>query len=506
MINVSATYNTIISNGGHYEWQIINNATTIGKDKILSGSIESAAFDKLTVGKTCSAQLNLTLRDVTLDSNYPLEVQFRAVNDTQQSSWEDRGYFYIDTIKKSPYSSITEVTAFDGMMLLDGLTYDSWTSVTTATVVNWAEIWTYTSLGLTIYDLITNSPVALTNIPNLGKGGTSLRELLGYVGTIYGGNFVISPSASGGILELIQPYNAPANTANIGDAVQTFDAGSTMTVKRVRLWLDNKTYYLEPTGYTEAQWLALGGYCIDVSLPFYATQSIAHSIYTNFVNKTFVPFTANGAYVDPKYEVGDGITFHTASPITSIIASHTLNMNALSPSDIQFAGEDIINDQHPYQDPTDKDMQYDIARIKDALNISGNDMSFPGDLSIAGDLNVTGSIDFGATASETAAVTVATASTSGITISSQTWRRFGKVCVGTIAFYGTINAGGNADFSIISAWRSPQEVFGVGYYSQTPLVARMYANSATLRVRNASGTARTATSSDPFMISVTYIQ
>lgn len=101
---------------------------------------------------------------------------------------------------------------------------------------------------------------------------------------------------------------------------------------------------------------------------------------------------------------------------------------------------------------------------------------------------------------------VATASTSGITLSSQTWRRFGKVCVGTIAFYGTIGAGGNVDFSITSAWRSPQEVFGVGYYSQSPLIARMYANSATLRVRNASGTDRTATSSDPFIVSVTYIQ
>lgn len=130
----------------------------------------------------------------------------------------------------------------------------------------------------------------------------------------------------------------------------------------------------------------------------------------------------------------------------------------------------------------------------------------PADLTVSGNIHLSGSLEFGTTPSETSATDVATASTSGITISSQTWRRFGKVCEATIAFYGTISAGGNVNFSIASGWRAPQESFGIGYYSESPLVVRMYANSATMRVRNASGTSRTASSSDPFMVSITYIQ
>lgn len=93
---------------------------------------------------------------------------------------------------------------------------------------------------------------------------------------------------------------------------------------------------------------------------------------------------------------------------------------------------------------------------------------------------------------------------SGITIGSQAAVKYGKVVVLSFTFYGTINAGTQATFSIASGWRPAAQTFGCGYYSQTPLVVRAY-TGGDLYVRNASGTNRTAPSTDPFSVSVTYV-
>ena len=116
MISVSTTYNNIISAGGQYEWQIINGASTFSKVNLISGKITRTAYEQLSIGNVLSAQLELELRDVTVDTTSPLRIQFRATDGSTSSSWYDKGYFFVDTVESSPYSDITKITAFDAML------------------------------------------------------------------------------------------------------------------------------------------------------------------------------------------------------------------------------------------------------------------------------------------------------------------------------------------------------------------------------------------------------
>ena len=368
MISVSTSYNNIISTGGHYEWQVINGANTYGKDDIVTGTIKTAVYEKLSIGNTIAAELNLTLRGVSgISTSDPLEVQFRAVADALTSAWYTKGIFYIDTIESSPYSEIVQITAFDAMLKseVDFMPTGSYVPMTSAQV--YSQI--VTDMGVSSHSAtstwLTNNPVTLSNAPNVGVGGTTDRDMLSYLGIMYVGNWVISPQNE---LKLVFADLAAANTVTVGDAVQSMDASPSDTVERVKLWLDNSTYYLAPTGITEAQWLALGGICIEAHLPFYATQDLASIIYNAFRLKTYYPYTATGAYIDPKYEVGDGISLDATNPFSSFIASQTLTMDGISPSDAEFKGEEKVNSLYPYVSSVQRDTIYQVSKAQDTAD------------------------------------------------------------------------------------------------------------------------------------------
>lgn len=369
MISVSSSYNAITSTSGSaYEWQVINGANTYGKDKIVTGTIKTAVYEKLSIGNTIAAELNLTLRGVSgISTSDPLEVQFRAVAGVLTSSWYTKGIFYIDTIESSPYSEIVQITAFDAMLKseVDFMPTGSYVPMTTAQV--YSQI--VTDMGVSSHSAtntwLTNNPVTLSNAPNVGVGGTTDRDMLSYLGIMYVGNWVISPQNE---LKLVFADLAAANTVTVGDAVQSMDASPSDTVERVKLWLDSNTYYLAPTGITEAQWLALGGICIEAHLPFYATQALASTIYNAFRLKTYYPYTATGAYIDPKYEVGDGISLDATNPFSSFIASQTLTMDGISPSDVEFKGEEKVNSLYPYVSSVQRDTIYQVSKAQDTAD------------------------------------------------------------------------------------------------------------------------------------------
>ncbi len=377
MITVSQTYQDILDDGGQYEWQIINGASTFSKVNLISGKITRTCYEQLSIGNVISAQLELELRDVTVDTDSILQVQFRTTDGSTNSSWYTKGYFFIDTLEASPYSEITKITAFDALLKTetDFMPTGSYIPMTAHDVA----VMIATDIGVPLEkntnDLLVNNPFTLNNAPNVGVGGTTDREMLSYIGIIYGGNWVITygtyldadlNEVEGYVLTLNLPYVLPTNTATVGDAVVSFDASEIETVKRIKLWLDHDTYYLAPIGYTEEQWLALGGRCIEAKLPFYATQAIATDLLSKFNDISFYPYIAQEAYIDPKYEVCDGVSFKTSDIVTSIIASFTVTLNPLAPSDIEFQQEDKVNSLYPYISSVQRSTLYQVTQATEA--------------------------------------------------------------------------------------------------------------------------------------------
>ena len=381
MISVNATYTTILSNGGQFEWQIVNGANTFTKANLMSGSISSTLCKGVAIGSTISAQLDISLYDVTVDTTNPLVVQFRATDGTNDSSWYTKGTFYIDTLETSPYTDVTKITAFDSMLMTEYVYQlsGSWTAVTDLVVLNKITGFIGISLESATQTLFSNNPKTLTNAPNIGEDGTTAREVLSYIGALRGGNWRITPDNK---LQLIILSTSPTNTANIGDAVTDIDAAPAETVKKVRVWINDTEFYAFPelpitdhslnpiTTHTleeicirasdwAVEWEQLTGRTIDVQIPFWCDYAAAKAIFTQFKDLVFYPYNSSKAFVPPEYEIGDGIVIKTT---TSIIASQTIEISPLAASSVELKKDEMINSLYPYKAPFKRKTNYQMSK------------------------------------------------------------------------------------------------------------------------------------------------
>lgn len=369
MINVSTTYDNLIANGGQYEWQIVNGANTYDKTNIMNGTITQTQFQEFSVGNVVAAELDLNLWNTpSVDTSSPLSVQFRATDGSSTSAWYTKGIFFIDTIESSPYSEVTHITAFDAMLKTEVvyLKTGTWTETDSYSVLSRIASDIGVSIEAATQSVISDDPITMSNAPDMGENGTTDREMLSIIGVLHGCNFIIDSS---GNLKAIWSTGTIANTANIGDAVVSFDASPAETVTRVKIWLNSSTYFRKPSaddGVTDEAFDAMAGLCLEAECPYYAEQIVANNLHTMFNGYTNKPYTAQGAYADPKYEIGDGITI---KDVTSIIANQTLNIDPLAPSDLEIRGEEILQSYYPYISPVHREVVRSEERTQASITV-----------------------------------------------------------------------------------------------------------------------------------------
>lgn len=364
MISVNTNYTNLRDSGANIEWRIVNGSNTFTVANLISGTLSAGCMEKVSIGNCFSAELDLTLWGVTVDTSNPLVLQFRASGGT---TWYSKGTFYIDTLEKSPYTEETEIKAFDAMLKTEVgyMATNVWVNTTDLEVVNNIASDLGVAIdGNTFLDLDSN-PIALTHAPHIGENGTTDREMLSYIATMRGGNWIIDSNNS---LRLIYPSNAPANTANVDLAVVNFAASETLTVSKVKVNVDSETYYLAPSNISEDAWKALAGYCIEVKLPFYGSQAVADALLTQYNGKSFVPYQSEGAYVDPKYEIGDGVRFQKGTTYyTTLIANQIIDIGWLCPSDLYLKDEEKLDSLYPYLSPRERETLYQFEELQSAV-------------------------------------------------------------------------------------------------------------------------------------------
>ena len=119
-------------------------------------------------------------------------MQFRLNNGTQQSEWLPKGTFFIDT--RDEGNGVLSIDAFDPMLKCDQSFTTSgeqgtWPR-TDITVVN--QI--CSRIGVTLDSRTAAIITAGYTIqyPGFGEGAYSMRELLGFIGSMYAGNWIIT--------------------------------------------------------------------------------------------------------------------------------------------------------------------------------------------------------------------------------------------------------------------------------------------------------------------------
>ena len=357
MINVSALYNSIVSGGGHFEWRIANDETidentVIVVDTLVDGKVNPVLFKAASIGNVLAKELNFSFyKTVSLDISKPLKLQFRAVNDTQQSEWYDKGLFWIDEYNTSLYTDKATVRAYDPLLKAD-VTYLE--AGTWATPTDWDVVQGVASdIGVNI-EANTQSmfatPADITEVPSIGVNGTTDMQLLSVIGAMKKGNWIINDDNELQLIPLFSEQEQGADAIDIGDAVTDFDASDPEVITGVCLWANDNMYYRYPD-VDDDDWEDLGGRKISVTMSVMASAELAQEIYEALSGKTYYPYNAPQAWVDPKYQLGDGITIKNVS---SVICNQTINLTALASCSLIAEAQDQVNSSYPTLNPIER--------------------------------------------------------------------------------------------------------------------------------------------------------
>jgi hypothetical protein len=193
---VSQTYLNLLAQGAPKECRAIIAGTTYTQTKIESAITKSAVMDKAaTVGNCVAKELNLVLRNPgDIPRMAQIRMQFRLNDGTTQSEWLPKGTFFVDTRQASASGVLLEIDAFDPMLKCDQPYMTSgqqggWPK-TDLTVVNAIASRIGVSVDARTTEILTRG--YQVQYPGFGESAYTMRDVLGFVGTMYCGNWIIT--------------------------------------------------------------------------------------------------------------------------------------------------------------------------------------------------------------------------------------------------------------------------------------------------------------------------
>lgn len=194
MQSVSALYRQLLAANAPKEVRAIIAGVTYGQDKIVSATTKAALMDRAaTIGNCVAKELNLVLRNPSeIPRMAEIRMQFRLNSGTQQSEWLPKGIFFIDT--RDEGNGVLTIDAFDPMLKCDQSFTTSgeqgtWPR-TDITVVNQICSRIGVTLDARTAAIITSGYTI--QYPGFGEDAYTMRELLGFIGSMYAGNWIIT--------------------------------------------------------------------------------------------------------------------------------------------------------------------------------------------------------------------------------------------------------------------------------------------------------------------------
>ena len=260
MQTVSALYTQILEEGGHHEVKLEINGVVYDMDKLISMQTSHALYDgAVSVGNTIAGTIDVQLiaNSNSIPTMAELRPYVRAVDDTRQSEWLPRGVYWIDTREYDKETGILTLTGMDAMLkgeqdymttgnqgswpLVDrnvlcdiavkmGLGSNRFVAIENPSGNPKTKGWYYKSgssyylskdtsvQSSTTYYEKNNAGIDSRTVlnkyykvgyPGVGEGAYTVREVLGYIGSMYAGNWVINEQ---GQLRLIVLGDIPPET------------------------------------------------------------------------------------------------------------------------------------------------------------------------------------------------------------------------------------------------------------------------------------------------------
>lgn len=197
---------SFITDGGKYEWKIsqtVNNVTTeYGRENFSEGTLADAMYEQISLGNVIARELDLRLWLPTgFDPSVPFELILEKTINGQTISIQ-KGVYYVESYEKSPYSDFADIVAYDALLKTAApfMTTGEFTSIGAKELVDEIALRIGISVNQITSAYLLADPVTINEVPSIGDNGTTTREMLSVVASLYGGNFIINDSNE---LELI---------------------------------------------------------------------------------------------------------------------------------------------------------------------------------------------------------------------------------------------------------------------------------------------------------------
>lgn len=223
MQTTSQLYNTLLGTVGHFfESKVVIDGVTYDKSVLVSMETSVSVFNNSPeIGHAVAGEISVKLLNPSVEIPTMAEMKpyVRVCTATQQSEWIQQGVYFIDTreaTKNEQGEDVLSIHGFDAMLkaeqmfVSEAITGDS---IDTDMVDEIASI-----MGVSVdsrtYTLMTEG----YTIPL--PTGYTLREVLGYIGSMYAGSFIMSDE---GKLRLVSILELPPETNylidQLGDAI-----------------------------------------------------------------------------------------------------------------------------------------------------------------------------------------------------------------------------------------------------------------------------------------------
>ncbi len=212
MQTTSALYQSIIADDHWFETRlIIDGVGTFPERQLFSVSTQLQMFQgSPTLGAAVAGEISVKMLDPgeSIPNMATLRPQVRACNATQQSEWLPQGVYMIDTRERSVNESGLSVLSLHGFdaMLKTEQAFESSTITGDSTDAQMvAEIASIIGVGVDERTYALMDKAYTIPLPT----GYTLREVLGYIASMYVGCFIMSED---GKLRLVSMLELPPET------------------------------------------------------------------------------------------------------------------------------------------------------------------------------------------------------------------------------------------------------------------------------------------------------
>lgn len=207
---VSSTYQQLIA-GKHYaEIKVSVDGVDYGQSHIIALSTDTGALSERKPSVGCCVAGQITLKmfnpNATISRMASIKPYYRLTDGTNTSEWVQKGEYFIDT-RSVDENGVLTLKGYDAMLKAEQVMYTDDTTQTTypkddIDVVEDIAYLMGIDIDGRVYDIITQE--YQVQYPGYNDTGLTLREVLGYIGSMYAGNWIISDEGKLLLLRLIE--------------------------------------------------------------------------------------------------------------------------------------------------------------------------------------------------------------------------------------------------------------------------------------------------------------